>query len=224
MTTQESFKRRIRARMAKTGERYSAARRALLARAEPSTDSRGWVSEPDTSDETIRRNTGRGWDEWVALVDAGPGRDAGHAAIARWLVQEHGLGGWWAQTVTVGYERITGLRLPGQMADGTFTANRSKALDASVEELRELVLDDESRRELFPGMVATLRSRPTAKALRVRLDDAGGDPLGSVLFSFEPSGARTRLVVTHEKLPTAASVTVWKDFWGDWLDSLAGEP
>lgn len=223
MTTQESFKRRIRERMARTGERYSAARRALLAKAGPSTDRRGWVSEPDTSDQSIRRNTGRGWDEWVAVIDGGPGRAAGHTAIARWLVEEHGLGGWWAQNVTVGYERITGLRLPGQMADGTFTANRSKALDASVEELRELVLDDEIRRTLFPGMVATLRSGPTARSLRVRLDDAGGDPLGSVLFSFEPTGARTRLVITHEKLPTAASVTVWKDFWGDWLDSLAGD-
>lgn len=223
MTTQESFKRRVRARMAKTGERYSAARRALLTRAEPRTDSRGWVSAPENTDEVIRRNTGRGWDEWVALIDAGPGRDAGHTAIAAWLVQEHGLGGWWAQGVTVGYERITGLRLPGQMADGTFTANRSKALDASVEELRALVLDDESRETLFPGMTATLRSRPESKSLRVRLDDAGGDPLGTVLFSFEPAGQRTRLVVTHEKLPTAASVSVWKEFWGDWLGSLAGE-
>ena len=38
MTRNESFKRRIRARMAKTGEKYNAARRALI---EQATDRRG---------------------------------------------------------------------------------------------------------------------------------------------------------------------------------------
>jgi hypothetical protein len=223
MTTQESFKHRIRARMAKTGERYSAARRALLAKAEPPAGRRGWVSDPDTADTAIRERTGRGWDEWVGVIDAGPGREAGHTAIARWLVREHGVDGWWAQNVTVGYERITGLRLPGQMADGTFRASRSRTLDASVDQLRRLLLDDEDRTALFPGMVATLRSRPSTKALRVGLADPGGEAHGVVLFSFDPAGERVRLTVTHDKLPTAAAAAVWKEFWGDWLDALAGE-
>ena len=37
MTRQKSFKRRVRARMDKTGERYTAARRQLLAKAEAAT-------------------------------------------------------------------------------------------------------------------------------------------------------------------------------------------
>lgn len=223
MTTQESFKHRVRVRMAKTGERYSAARRALLAKAEPAPGRRGWVSDPDTADVVIRERTGRGWDEWVQTIDAGPGRDAGHTAIARWLVEEHGVAGWWAQNVTVGYERITGLRLPGQMADGTFRVSRSRTLDATVEELRAMLLDEEDRAAMFAGMTATLRSRSTAKALRVALTDVGGEPLGTVLFSFDPAGERVRLTATHDRLPTASAAAVWKEFWGDWLDSLAGE-
>jgi hypothetical protein len=35
MTRQESFKRRIRARMEKTGEKYGAARRSLIEQAHP---------------------------------------------------------------------------------------------------------------------------------------------------------------------------------------------
>src|SRR5688572_16898232 len=106
MTTQESFKRRVRARMAKTGEKYGAARRTLIAQAERS-PSRAWVADPDASDESIRANTGHGWDEWLALIDAGPGREAGHTAIATWVREENDVDGWWAQSVTVGYERIT---------------------------------------------------------------------------------------------------------------------
>jgi hypothetical protein len=37
MTKQESFKRRVRVRMEKTGERYAAARRAILATATSTT-------------------------------------------------------------------------------------------------------------------------------------------------------------------------------------------
>ncbi|HMO11537.1 MAG TPA: hypothetical protein PKB06_08575, partial [Actinotalea sp.] len=70
MTAQESFKKRVRARMAKTGERYGAARRALLARAAPPPpEAAGWASPPEMSDERIRAATGRGWDEWRVLID-----------------------------------------------------------------------------------------------------------------------------------------------------------
>jgi hypothetical protein len=57
MTRQETFKRRIRARMEKTGERYGAARRALIERG--GDGARPWVAEPEHSDETIREATGR---------------------------------------------------------------------------------------------------------------------------------------------------------------------
>ena len=49
MTTQESFKRRVRARMATTGERYAAARRVLLA-ASARDGGRVRVSPPEMSD------------------------------------------------------------------------------------------------------------------------------------------------------------------------------
>ena len=51
MTTQQSFKRRIRSRMEKTGESYTAARAQLLPDPEPD-----YV--PKFSDEVVRRNTG----------------------------------------------------------------------------------------------------------------------------------------------------------------------
>lgn len=79
MTKQESFKKRIRARMQETGERYNADRRALIEQAErrkgatDATDAtdggRTWVAEPDLSDEVIAEATGRGWDALVPAHD-----------------------------------------------------------------------------------------------------------------------------------------------------------
>ncbi|MFI2294522.1 DUF4287 domain-containing protein [Isoptericola sp. NPDC019571] len=220
MTTQESFKKRVRARMAATGERYGAARRTLLARAAPPpAGARAWVSEPDLSDDTIREGTGRGWDEWVALVDAGPGRDAGHTAIAAWVAGEHGVSGWWAQSVTVGYERITGLRVPGQRPDGTFSVSRSRLLDVDRDALRALLDDDGDRAGLVPGLTLAPRSRPGVKSPRFGVSDDDGEH-GVAMFSPDPVGSRLRLIVTHERLGSAAEAELWKAFWADWLVAL----
>ena len=109
MTKQESFKRRVRARLAQTGEKYGAARRTLIEQAS-SRSGRPWAAEPEMSNEAVVAATGRGWDEWCDLIDGWPGHTEGHSAIARHLQDELGVDGWWAQTVTVGWERITGVR------------------------------------------------------------------------------------------------------------------
>lgn len=218
MTKHESFKRRIRARMAATGERYLAARRVLLEQA-GHPPGRGWVSPPEQSDEVIRERTGRGWDEWRALIDGWPGHERGHTAIAAWLRDEHQVDGWWAQAVTVGWERITGRRRPGQMADGTFTANKSATVTTDVDALRELLLDDDARAVLFPGIATELRSRPTSKNPRL------GMPEGIVEIDIAPKAdGRATITVAHTKLTSADDVARWKEFWSDWLVALDDTP
>jgi hypothetical protein len=214
MTTNEKFKRRIRTRMAKTGERYGAARRALLtAAAEPLP--KGWVSQPEMNDDAIRKATGRGWDEWCTLVERFPGHKDGHPKIVEHLMATYGLDGWWAQGVTVSYERIRGMRLPNQNLDGTFTANRSKTITVDVDSLRAMLLDDTERKVLFPAFDTTLRSKPTSKNIRIAVEP------GSVEIMLEPAtGERTKVVVAHTKLVSADDVTVWKQFWGEWIDAL----
>lgn len=182
---------------------------------------RGWVAEPESSDEVIKAKTGRGWDEWVALIDAGPGRDAGHTAIATWLREAHDVHPWWAQGVTVGYERITGIRLPGQMPDGTFTVSRSRTLPGSVAAMRALLLDDGARAGLLPRLRSRLRSSPTAKQLRFDLvDDASGDGAGVLAVSVDEAKSGVKLVITHEKLPSMPAADEWKALWSGWITDL----
>jgi hypothetical protein len=214
MTKQETFKRRVRARMEKTGERYAAARRTLIDRA-ASNGPRVWVSQPESSDEVIRENTGRGWDEWCDLIDAWPGHTEGHPAIARWVNEQHGVPGWWAQAVTVGYERITGLRLPYQRPDGSFSASKSRTVTVDVEGLRALLLDDDDRTDLFPGVETELRSKATTKALRFGIGP------GVAIIDLEAlDDGRVKVSVAHERLPSVAAVDEWKAYWSDWLDAV----
>lgn len=179
-----------------------------------------WVAAPDASDALVTEKTGRSWDEWVALIDAGPGRDAGHTAIATWLRDAHGVDAWWAQGVTVGYERITGIRLPGQMPDGTFSVSRSRTLPGERDALRTRLLDDETRAVLLPDVTTMLRSAPTAKQLRFDISENGAD-VGILAFSVDEAKAGVKVVVTHEKLTSPEDAERWKQHWADWLARLS---
>ena len=214
MTMQESLNRRIRTRMAKTRKKYSSARRALPpADAEPD-----WAHPPQHGDEQVRERTGRTWNQWCEVIDAGPGRSAGHTAIATFLEQDYDVDPWWAQAVTVGYERITGRRAVNQRADGTFEAGVSRTLPMDGTALRAGLLDESDRADLLGGMATTLRSKPTSKSVRLGVEE------GVVLFSFDQrSDHKVRVTVTHSKLPEAADVEHWKAFWGEWLRALQEE-
>ena len=191
MTRRKSFKGRIRARMDKTSESYTTARRQLLAKAgaeapadlesqaagpagpEPQPTARAAAPVADApgarrpySDEVVRRNTGRTWDEWFALLDAWGAVQRPHPEIARWLMEEHGVGGWWAQGVTVAYEQARGLRDPGQRRGGLYEANASKTVAVPVERLYEAFADPALRErwQVDPGQLGG-RLHPPARRL-----------------------------------------------------------
>jgi hypothetical protein len=218
MTRQATFKRRIRARMAKTGERYNAARRALIEAAPSSPNgTRTWVAAPEMGDDAVRAATGRDWNAWCDLIEASPVAEDDHAAIAAHLVTDHGVDGWWAQSVTVGFERITGRRLPYQQPDGSFTANRSATVTVDVNELRAMLLDAAGRDDLFPGAATELRSKPTAKSVRIGLD------VGVAQISLlERADGRAKVTIQHHKLPSYDEVVAWKAWWGEWLAAIDG--
>lgn len=181
------------------------------------TAGRPWAAQPQLSDERVREGTGRGWEEWRAIIDAWPGRTEGHTAIAAWLQKEHGLPGWWAQSVTVGYERIAGIRLPHQDADGTFRFGITRTVGQGAAGLRERLLDPAARAALFPGLEVELRSRPSSKNVRLRI--AGG----SVELAIAPrADGRASVTIQHAKLDSPADVETWRTFWARWLERLGG--
>lgn len=214
MTRQEAFKNRIRTRMAKTGERYGAARRVLIEQAKDRRR-RVWAAQPQMSDESVRSATGRGWDEWCDLLDAWPGHVEGHSSIAAHVQNEHGVDGWWAQTVTVGYERITGRRLRYQQHDGTYSAGKSRTVTANSAALREMLLDDTGRADLFPGLDTELRSRRTSKVIRLAIGP------GTAQIAIEPrADGKAKITVAHDRLPSLDEVVRWKDYWSEWLAAI----
>lgn len=174
-----------------------------------------WVSQPEVPDESVIAATGRSWNDWRDLLDAWGAAEQDHPAIAAHIADEYGLDGWWSQGVTIGYERITGKRLPNQMSDGTFTAIKNRTLPGSAAALRAQLDDDEARLELFNGRLTEVLSRAGVKVPRVRI----GPGIAKITIADKGDG-RMIVGVQHEKLPAAEDVAEWKQFWTEWLDAI----
>ena len=67
-------------------------------------------SEYPMTDADARDATGKAWEDWFRAIDANGGPAPGRRAITDWLMKEHGLAPWWAQTIAVEYERTRGVR------------------------------------------------------------------------------------------------------------------
>jgi hypothetical protein len=74
---------------------------------------------------------------------------------------------WWAQTVTVGYERIKGLRMVGQRRDGSFEANKSKTFPVPLARLYRAFHDPRTRARWLPGVDLTVRTATRGKSMRI---------------------------------------------------------
>ena len=212
MTEDKARKRSIRKRMAKTGERYTAARRQLL---EPREELRAEdLPQPDAS---LREKTGKGWREWFRLLDTWGARERKHGEIASHLMDEYDVPGWWAQSITVGYERSRGLRAKHQTLGGDFQVSVSKTFPIGVGKLFTAFTEASQRSKWMErGM---LRVRTTQKNRTARFDSSDGT---RVVAFFDPKDrTRTTVTVQHEKLPDAAAVEEMRGFWKERLARLA---
>jgi len=227
VTQQKSLKRRVRARMAKTGERYTSARRQVLAKATtespagtPLTDATPEPLEPapaySTSDEAMRKATGRSHAEWFALLDGWGAAAHTHTEIAEWLSSAHGAPSWWRQSITVDYERARGMRGRHQMADG-FRVSVSRTVTVPPDRALAAFVDDATLRRWLPG--APMEPRPTRAKLTARFD--WSDPPSRVVVNIARKGIdRSIVAVTHERLPDAAVAERLKAGWRDRLGHL----
>ena len=130
--------------------------------AAPGTDVR---PELLTSDDSMRKATGKGHGEWFAILDRWGATGHTHTEIARWLNPEHGVPGWWSQNITVNYERARGMRRPGQMADG-FSVSATRTIGAEPERVLKAFTDTAD-----PEALAA-RARRCASARRGRAHGA----------------------------------------------------
>jgi hypothetical protein len=218
MTKESSFKRRVRDRMSKTGESYAAARSQLSPKRARVQAARERLAATDDrpTDDKIATATGERWEAWFSVLDRWGARQRKHGETVAFLMEEHDVPSWWAQSITVWYERARGMRLKHQQADG-FTIYASKTIAVPVEVVFEAFVNPRSRRRwLTDGTMSLRTSRPGHTA---RFD--WGDGATRVSVSFEDKGAdKATVAVAHERLPDADEAEVTKASWRERLTGL----
>jgi uncharacterized protein YndB with AHSA1/START domain len=239
MPQQKDLKRVVRARMQKTGESYTAARVHVLAKRDSaaakktSTPESGGTRKraaakpvepkPDyaglagMSDATIKARTGCDWERWVKHLDHWGAADKTHREIAAHVHEKFGVPEWWTQSVTVGYERIKGLRAIGQRRSGVYETSKSKTIAVPLAKLYAAWATPAARKRWLPGVKLTVRKANADKSMRITWDDGTSVEVGF----FAKGAAKSMVAVQHGKLSDRARADELKRFWGERLDALA---
>jgi hypothetical protein len=216
MPTNKDLKRLVRARMKKTGEAYTAARSHLITKPKPRAKSADYAALAGMSDEKIKAKTGCTWERWVAALDREGANEMAHRDIVAIVNKKYKIDGWWSQTVTVGYERIKGLRARGQRRDGTYEAGKSRTFNVPVATLFDAWADASTRRKWLSADNVRVRTATSPKSIRLGWTD------GSIIaVGFLPKGkSRSSVSLSHTKLPDRATANRLKAFWSEALDAL----
>lgn len=170
-------------------------------------------------DAAVRAATGKTWNEWLALLDAAGAAKQGLDHQRIWELAMRALpesAGWWGQMVSVGYERVRGLREKNQSSAGAFQSTSSKTLAVPLfaafaawadEGLRGNWLEAPDLDFTKLNVGRNIRARwPDGTLLDIRFTDAGPD--------------KCQVVVDTMKLTDADAVQKAKAFWQAQLERL----
>ena len=168
-------------------------------------------------DAAMVKATGKALDEWCAILDGRGAPSLTHTEIARLLHQDYDVPNWWSQMVTVEYERKTGRRVTGQLANGEFRTTVSKTLKGAMDEALDRWLaalpagDDAAFDGVRFASEPSVSRRGKRYSWRVLL--ANGAKV-TVFISAKPGAAEaTLLAVETGKLGGKADIERWKVYW-----------
>ena len=219
MPKHKDLKHLIRARMLKTGESYTAARSQLLKKTTPPGPNRpapaDYAKLAGMSDEAVQAKTGCGWERWVRALDHAGATRMTHAEIAAYVHRHYKVSGWWAQGITVGYERIRGLREIGQRRDGSFEASKSMVVAAPIARLYRAFAHKPMRQRWLPVDVK-IRAATRDKSVRI----TWSDETSVEAYFIKKGAARSQVAIQHRKLPDKAAIARSKAYWTERLAAL----
>ena len=167
------------------------------------------------SSEAVKAKTGKTWDEWIRALDKAGATKLDHKGIVAIVGSEHGIGPWWQQMVTVGYEQARGLREKHETTSG-YSVSRSKTLNVGVGSVFKAWKNERARAQWLDDSI-TIRKATVNKSMRITWTDG----TSNVEVNFYPKGVgKTQLAVQHNKLPNAKAAAKMKAFWGQRLQRL----
>jgi Activator of Hsp90 ATPase homolog 1-like protein len=191
------------------------------------------------SSDKVREATGRGWEEWLEVLDAAGATDLDHKGIVTHLEQHHPeTDSWWRQSIAVGYEQARGMRKLGETASGfQVSVQRSvhrdagaawRLIEAGPESLfgGPVELTEGARYEIpavGDAMAASGEVRVVKPGDRIRMtwQPVGWEAPATVQVTLlESVSGKTAINVLIEKLADAEQRDLARAHWGSALEKI----
>lgn len=172
--------------------------------------------QPRMSDEAVKAKTGKTWAQWFKLLDGAKATEMNHKEIVAHLSQNHDVGPWWRQMITVTYEQARGLREKHQVAKG-YQISVSRTIDVPVGAAFEAWQNATRRRCWLPVSGLTIRKSTPDKSLRITWEDKKSNVEVNL---YEKGERKVQVSVQHDKLPDADAAKQFKEYWAAALAKL----
>lgn len=193
-------------------------------------------SDKPLDDASAQADTGRTLREWFALLDAFGGPGQGRRAIGNHLYDTYKLDPWWIATLNIQYEAAHGLReKDGRTKGYSICATKSikagpqpcfdafasaDALDRWLGPGHTLGFKDGGVLANGDGNAAAIRTIKPGKAIKLTWQQADAAPDTPVEIKFQPAGAKTTVMIVHDRLQSRAEADGFRRAWGESLERL----
>ena len=168
------------------------------------------------SDDAVAAATGKSWKAWLTLLDKAGAKNMTHKEIVAVVHGRYGIGPWWQQMVTVGYEQARGLRQKHETAEG-YKISRSKTVAVPIAALYKAWSDAKTRVRWLDEGPLVIRKATRNKSMRITWCDK---KTGVEVNFYAKGNAKAQITVEHNKLPNAKRCEQMKKYWGKTLDRL----
>jgi uncharacterized protein YndB with AHSA1/START domain len=192
-----------------------------------------YAADHEFSPATARGATGRDIDEWFADFDTRGGPGAGRKALGDYLFKERKVDAWWTTTLLVEYEKARGVTEKDGGPRG-YSICVTKSVAAPAEAVFAALLDtrwwlgsagpaalsDGSTFDDGEGHRGLVSKLTSGKVLRFSWEGPGHQAGERVEIKLASSGAKTSVVLTHDRLPDRAAADGMRAAWARVLDGL----
>ena len=190
----------------------------------------------DHAVDTVAAATGKSFPHWFGEIDGWGGAALGRREIGQRLLEGYKLDPWWIATINIEYEAAKGLVEKDGRAKGyTICATKSikaapdacfdafasaSALDRWLGPDHALAFADGGSLRNGDGNQAQIKKLSPGKTIKLIWQQADAATDTPVEIKFQPSGAKTTVMSTHDRLQTREDADGMRRAWGEALDRL----
>ncbi|MGZ3656384.1 MAG: SRPBCC domain-containing protein [Bdellovibrionota bacterium] len=189
--------------------------------------------------ESVKKCTGKNWNQWIALLDKAGARTWVHGEITALLKEKYRLTPWWQQGVAIGFEIHSGKRIEGRSEKGLYATVASKTIPLSQKEAWKLLSSPAGLElwlspfapfewkagcgfEVNGGIFGEVRTVKAPSRLRLTWREETWKKASVLQLNVNPRpGKKCMVVLQHEQLPSELVKNKLRAHWKLALQKLA---